>query len=189
MLKILPLLATTLLLLSGCATTVSAIRVNPIEQDEGSRTLGTWVNDQSIETIVAVNISKSHADMAHATIGVVSFNGYVLLTGKVPSERMKTLAQETAHQVHHVRRVFNELTVSNENSVLSRSRDALVTASVKTRMITTHGFPADRIKIVTDNGVVYLLGLVTPEEADQAVEITVGTAGVQEIVKIFEYIS
>ena len=187
--KILALLTTSLiLLLSGCTTTMSALHQGPIEQDATTRSWGAMVNDNTIETVATVNIKKSHADMANADIDVVSFNGYVLLLGHVPSHYLKELAESEAKKTRDVRKVFNELIVGNVPSFFLSSNDTWLTTKVKANMVAEKDFPSSRIKIITEDGTVYMMGLVTREEADKAVNITRNTDGVQKIVKVFEYI-
>lgn len=187
--KLLFLLTTSLiLLLSGCAPTMSVLHQGPIEQDATTRSWGAMVNDSTIETVTAVNIKKSHPDMTQADIDVVSYNGFVLLVGHVPSKHLKQLAESEAKKTRDVRKVFNELIVGNVPSFFLSSNDTWLTTKVKANMVAEKDFPSSRIKIITEDGTVYMMGLVTREEADKAVNITRNTDGVQKIVKVFEYI-
>ncbi len=185
---LLALFACSLLLLGGCASTVSAVKDGPIQEDHGSRTWGAMVDDQSIETIITVNIDKADPELKKSHAVVVSFNGYVLLIGQVPSEELKEKAEAVANQGLKVRKVINELEIAGPTTSLVRSGDSWLTAKIKSRMMAAENFPSSRIKVVTENGTVYLMGLVTTQEADMAVEITRESYGVQKIVKVFEYI-
>jgi osmotically-inducible protein OsmY len=186
----LSLLALTLCLgISGCSSVVNASREAPIDDDRGTRTLGSKIDDSLIETKVAVNVAKANPDLDNAShIVVTSFNGVVLLAGQTPRADLKQLAEQTASQVQKVKKVNNELQVIEPSSLLARSNDAWLTSKIKTEMLTDSAIPGSRIKVVTENGIVYLLGLLTQAEATRATNLVQGVAGVQKIVKLFEYI-
>jgi len=176
------------LLLSGCATIIDASREDAIPADRGNRTIGAFIDDEVIENKALVNISKGPLDVKNAHISVTSFNGTVLLTGQVPHQQAFQDAEQIAASIPSVKRVHNELTVSGNSATLSRTNDTWVTTKVKTLLLANEKINGGRIKVVTETGVVYLMGLVTPEEADVAVDIVRSINGVQKIIKIFEYI-
>jgi osmotically-inducible protein OsmY len=185
----LTLLLVASIALSGCASTISATRDQPIRDNQGTRTLGSTMDDSLIETKVAVNIAKAHPDLDEkSNIVVVSFNGVVLLAGQTPRAELKDLAGKAAGSVQKVKTVHNELQVGAPSSLLARSNDALLTASIKTRLLTYTDIPGSRIKVVTENGVVFLMGLVTRQEAQRTGNAVARVNGVQKIVKVFEYI-
>ncbi|WP_296256538.1 MULTISPECIES: BON domain-containing protein [unclassified Pseudomonas] len=188
--KRLSLLALTLCLgVSGCSSVINASREAPIDDDRGTRTFGSKIDDSLIETKVAVNVAKASPDLDKAShIVVTSFNGVVLLAGQTPRADLKQLAEQTASQVQKVKKVNNELQVIEPSSLLARSNDAWLTSKIKTEMLTDSAIPGSRIKVVTENGIVYLLGLLTQAEANRATNLVQGVAGVQKIVKLFEYI-
>lgn len=188
--RYLDLMALTLCLsISGCSSVIDVAREKPIEDDRGTRTIGSKIDDSLIETKVAVNIAKASPDLdKHSHIVVTSYNGVVLLAGQTPREDLKSLAEQTASQVQRVKRVHNELQVLPPSSILARNNDAWLTTKVKTQMFGNADVPGSRIKVVTENGIVYLLGLVTQQEANQATAVVQGVSGVQKIVKLFEYI-
>ena len=119
---------------------------------------------------------------------VVSYNGNVLLAGQVASEDLSTQAENIASQVRHVRNVHNELQVVGSGSFLARTNDTWLTSKVKSRLLINGDAPGWRTKVVTENGVVYLMGLLTHAEADAVVAQVQKVYGVQKIVKIIEYI-
>jgi osmotically-inducible protein OsmY len=176
------------LLLSGCASIIDATSDHPIEEYEGTRTLGSAVEDESIELKVAVNLRKASDTLKDANVDIVSFNGSVLLVGEVPDEQAKRLAGETASKIRQVKKVYNELRVAGATSWLSRSNDLWITTKVSTQMTMDPDFPSSRVKVVTENGVVYLLGLVNETEAAHAIDLVQQIYGVERIVKLFEYI-
>lgn len=175
--------------LGGCSSVLTATRDNPIEDDRGTRTIGSKIDDSLIETKAAVNISKADPDLAEGShIVVTSYNGIVLLAGQTPRAELKTIAEQAAASVQRVKKVNNELQVLPPSSLLARNNDAWLTTKIKSQMLTDNSIPGSRIKVVTENGIVYLLGLVTQQEATRATNLVQGVSGVQKIVKLFEYI-
>ncbi|MCA0894234.1 BON domain-containing protein [Microbulbifer agarilyticus] len=177
-----------LALLGGCATVLDATHDGPIQPDPGERSFGTYIDDQQLETITKVNLRKAHPELKESNIDVTSFNGVVLLTGQVSSNDLRNLAGQTAQQVHSVRQVYNEIQVRGTTSVLARTSDTWLTTKVKGALMTDKEIDSGRIKIVTENGVVYLMGLLTRQEAENAAEKTRTVGGVQKVVKAVEYI-
>ncbi len=177
------------LALAGCSSVLTATRDEPININAGTRTIGSTIDDQLIETRIEVNVAKSHIDLERASrIDATSYNGVVLLAGQVPREELKDMAGRAARQVQKVKVVHNELKVGQPISLLARNNDALITANAKTRLLADSSIPGRRIKVTTEAGSVYLLGLVTRKEADLAVQAVQQVGGVQRIVKLFEYI-
>ncbi|MTI15256.1 BON domain-containing protein [Sansalvadorimonas verongulae] len=150
--------------------------------------MGAWIDDQSIETVTSVNIQKANPEFKNNHVAVISFNAYILLVGQVATPELKAEAERVANQTLKARKVYNELEIAGPTTILTRSSDSWITSKIKTRMIGTANFPSSRVKVITENGAVYLMGLVTPEEAQQAVNIARESYGVQKIVKVFEYI-
>jgi len=174
--------------LSGCASLISATREEPIQEDSGKRTLGAYVEDELIENKTLVNINKGSKTVNSAHIGVTSYNGIVLLTGQVPSEAAKTEAEQIAMQTRKVRKIHNELEIAGPTSGIVRTNDAYLTSRIKLQLLATENIDGGRIKVVTENSSVYLMGLVTEQEANLAISIIRTVPGVQRIVKVFEYI-
>lgn len=186
----LSLLALTLCLgLSGCSSVLTATRDEPINDDRGTRTLGSKIDDSLIDTKVAVNVAKADPGLETGShIVVTSYNGIVLLAGQTPREDLKAKAEQAAAAVQRVKKVNNELQVLEPSSLAARSSDSWLTTKIKTQMLTDNAIPGSRIKVVTENGIVYLLGLVTQAEGTRATNLVQGVSGVQKIVKLFEYI-
>lgn len=174
--------------LTGCATVLEATHDGPIQQDPGQRSLGTYMDDQKIETVTTVNINKAHPELKAANINVNAFNGVVLLTGQVQDNDLRLLAGRTAQQVKNVRQVYNEIQVRGNVSLLASSSDAWLTTKVKSVLLANDEIDSGRIKVITENGVVYLMGLLTRAEAERAADVTRGIGGVQKVVKAVEYI-
>ncbi len=175
-------------LVSSCASIISATRSEPIKEDYGKRSFGRFIDDAIVETKARVNLKKADPELAKAHLGVTSFNGVVLLAGQVPTQELKELAGRVTSEVRNVRRLHNELSIAGPISMPARANDAWLTSKVKTKLLAAKQIRGRRIKVVTENGVVHLMGLVSRAEADRVVEVVKGTFGIQKIVRIFEYI-
>jgi osmotically-inducible protein OsmY len=186
--KVLATLVMTTTLVTGCSTIVSSSREEPIREDVGNRTLGNIIEDEAIELKVRVNLSKGSAPLAQSHINVKSFNGQVLLTGQVPNENVRQEAEQIVGQTREVKRIHNELEIAGPSSTIVRSNDIYLTSRVKLKLLSDKSIEGLRVKVVTENGIVYLMGLVSQREADQAVAIVREVPGVQRIVKVFEYV-
>nr|WP_298167940.1 BON domain-containing protein [uncultured Pseudomonas sp.] len=155
----------------------------------GSRSIGNKIDDQFIGPQVETNIARAHADLTSPTshIVVTSYNGVVLLAGQTPRSDLKATAEQAARRVQGVSKVHNELQVLQPTSLLARSNDSLLTTKIKAQMVADASVPGTRIKVVTENGIVYLLGLVSRQEAINATNLVQSVGGVQKIVKLFQY--
>ena len=185
---LLVLLLLQLTILSSCTTLIAASRPGPIVENYGTRTTGARVDDSLIETKAKVNLKKTNSRFNRAQVNVDSHNGVVLLTGNVPAADMRNIATKTIEKIRKVRRVHNELVVSPPRSYGAKSGDAWLSQKVKTRLLFNKHVQSRRLQIVTEDGVIYLMGLVTRNEADKIVEVVKKAYGLQKIVRIFEYI-
>ena len=149
------------------------------------RSTGLYIEDENIEWRARARLIEKYKD---AHVNVTSYNLTVLLTGEVYSEDIKKEIGEAVRAIGNVRNVTNELTINGNSSFASRSSDTIVTTNVKARLINNGRVSPNHVKVVTENSVVYLLGLVTREESDAAAEIARTTSGVARVVKVFEYI-
>jgi osmotically-inducible protein OsmY len=149
------------------------------------RTSGTYIEDQEIELKAQDRISQEFKDKAH--VNVTSYNRSVLLTGEVPSRAAKDRVVQIARSIENVRAITDELAVMETSSFGSRSDDVLITTKIRGQFLNSNAFPANVVKVVTERGVVYLLGIVSHKEADAATQIASTTGGVQQVVKLFEY--
>lgn len=186
---ILPSLLAAAMLTSGCATVISAAVDEPIEPNIGSRTVGGFVSDQLIEEIAAINLKESGEVLKSSNINVLSFNGTALLTGQVPNQATKRDAQEVVSGVRGVKKVENALTVAGATTLGVRANDAYLTAAVKTSVARQGGVGlANRTKVTTEDGTVYLLGFLTQAEIALATDAAQRVSGVERIVTLFEKI-
>lgn len=151
------------------------------------RTSGIFVEDENIELKAVKKMETNLGEQSH--VNVTSFNRNVLLTGEVPDDAKKTLAENLLKEISNISSVTNQIVVAPKTSLASRSNDTYITSKVKTRFVTENRFPANHVKVVTEDGVVYLMGIVTQEEAEAAVDIARNTDGVTKVVKVFEYMN
>jgi osmotically-inducible protein OsmY len=173
--------------LSGCFPLVVGGVAMGAAASTDRRTLGAQTEDQSITVKAEVRVRELGGDNGH--INVSSFNRKVLVTGEVPDQRTKEAAEREVRAIQGVQNVYNELVISGPASYTSRSSDALVTTKVKASLVEMKTISASSFKVVTENGTVYLMGRVTQREGDVATDVTKSVAGVQKVVKLFEYIT
>lgn len=177
----------TAALVQGCAAVVVGGAATGVAVAHDRRTAGTIVDDETIEVkaLGALNADKEIRDQTH--LNVTSYNSVVLMTGETPTQQLGQRAYQIVSGLDKVKKVHNETVVAPPSSLGSRSNDALLTGKVKARMIATKGFDSTLVKVVSERGVVYLLGLVSQGEGSLAGEIARQTEGVQKVVKLFEY--
>lgn len=172
--------------LSGCFPVVAGGAAAGGLAAADRRTSGAYVEDEGIEWKAQAQINDALGDNIH--VNVTSYNRNVLLTGEAFDETAKSKAEAIAKSIDNVRNVTNELQVAGKSSLTSRSNDTLLTSKVKGQMLKENRFPANYVKVVTEKSVVYLMGMVTRQEAEMAVEIARNTDGVEKVVKVFEYV-
>ncbi len=175
-------------LLTGCPLySVSTASGSNSYISEDRRTSGIFIEDEGIELKASRRIYQQFGNNVH--INVTSYNRIVLLTGEAPTEAIKTNIERLVMGVDNVRRIHNEIAIAGNTTLSSRSHDTLLTSKVKARFLAQRKFQINHVKIVTENGVVYLLGMVTREEGDNAAQIASSTSGVRKVVKAFEYLN
>ena len=174
-------------LLSGCFGVVAVGAGAGALMFVDRRPAETQLLDESIELRTENRINEKFAFKTH--INVTSYNRMVLLTGEMPTEAAKMEAEKIARDVPNVKSISNELAVAGASGLGGRSNDSYITSKVKARFIDANKFAAAHVKVVTEAGVVFLLGIVNQYEADAAVEIARTTAGVQKVVRVFEVVS
>jgi osmotically-inducible protein OsmY len=186
-LTVLLVVAVSALSLQGCAPLLIGAGVGAgVVMADDRRTSATMLEDQTIEIKAANRIQERFGN--EVRVSVTSFNRYVLLTGQVPSEEVKTEAGLLVLEVANVRNIQNELAVAGASSLMSRSNDGLLSTRVKGRLVQNKNVGANHVKVVTESGSVYLMGLVTRAEAEEAAQTAATTGGVERVVKVFEYL-
>ena len=188
-LRFAPLLVLALLVpvMQGCVPVIAGgIAAGALSADD-RRTLGAQTEDRSIILKAEGRISERFGNRAN--VNVTSFNRKVLLTGEVPDVAAKIDAERIAGGVENVASIVNELQVAGVSSIGARTNDAILTGKVKGNFVDDKDVLANAFKVVTEGGVVYLMGLVTREEGDRAAQVAARTSGVKQVVKVFEYIA
>jgi len=148
-------------------------------------TSGTMIDDDNLETRVSRGVRERFGDNTH--VNVTSFNRSILLTGEVPEDARKTEIEKLAQGAgNNVRNITNELQVGAPSSMSARANDSYITTKVKGRLLDSNKVNPIHVKVVTEAGVVYLMGIVTEQEANDAVEVARNTGGVVKVVRIFD---
>ena len=171
----------------GCAGIVIAGGATAGAMANDRRTSGAYVDDETIEWKIIDVLYKDEQIEKQTHLNATSYNGIVLLTGEIPNDEMRVKINEKIRGVQGVRQLHDETSIAAPSSMMSRSGDTWITSKVKTAMLTNDTDVGVRTKVVTDKGVVYLMGIVSPQEADKLTEVARRVAGVQKVVKVFEY--
>ena len=174
------------LLLQACAAVVVAGGASAVTSASDRRTLGSQIDDSSIVVKAerALEGNKTLEEKAH--INVNSYNGILLLTGQAPTQDMVDTAGQLVQGIQGVKDVQNQIRIGNPISFTTRSRDSWITTRVKSLLIADKEVSALDIKVITESGEVFLMGLVSSSEADKAVEIARHVNGVARVIKAFE---
>ncbi len=179
--------ATLLPSLQGCFPVVAAGVGTGVAATLDRRTLGTQTEDESIEWKAGSRVGDKLKDRGH--FNFTSYNRKVLLSGEAISDEVKSEAERIVASIPNVQGVYNELIVGGSSSLTSRSNDAFITSKVKSRSIDAGKFNPLHVKVVTEAGTVFLLGMVTQAEADAAINVARTTAGVRKVVPLMEIIT
>jgi len=177
------------LLLSSCVTALVATAVIvSIDIIHDRRTVGEYIDDGAIE-VTARNILIANAKYRKAAhVKTQSWNGILLLTGEIDDQKIKPELVSRLQAIKGVRQVVDETTITGKTKLWARTNDTWISSKVKSRLVLRTGLKANRVKVVTTRGSVYLMGIVTQEEAAKATEHTQTVRGVKRVVKVFEYI-
>jgi osmotically-inducible protein OsmY len=182
----LPCVAAILVLLQGCAAAVlGAGGTAVVSTAFDRRTTSAIYTDESMALVIRDGISERFGTLTH--VNVAPYNRVILLTGEAPDEKTRAAIEADVRDIANVRGVVNEIQLAPPSSLADRTNDSLITTRVKARFLDANKFNPVHVKVVTEAGVVYLLGIVTEQEANQAVEIARTTGGVIKVVKMFSY--
>ncbi|MBI2315666.1 MAG: BON domain-containing protein [Betaproteobacteria bacterium] len=174
--------------LSGCfEAVVGGAAVTGVLVGTDRRTADAQLGDERIGWTASLRIKERFGDQVH--VNVSNYNYLVLLTGEVPSAQAKADIERLVSEISAVKSVVNELQVAGQTSLTSRGNDTYITGKVKAAFVNAGKFQANHVKVVTENAVVYLLGMVTRKEADDATEIARSTSGVTKVVRVFDYLA
>jgi osmotically-inducible protein OsmY len=171
--------------LQGCVPLIATgVGAGALMADD-RRTAGIYIEDEGIENKALLRVDQKHSKDVH--LNLTSFNRVVLLTGEAPSEDVRSDITQIVRGIDNVKSVHNEIAVAQPTTLMLRSNDAVLTSKVKARFVDANKFRANHVKVVTENSVVYLMGLVKRQEAADAAEIARTTGGVHRVVRVFEY--
>ncbi len=172
--------------LSGCVPVVAVgVGAGAMMADD-RRTASTYLMDEEIELKVSSRIREIYGEGVH--VNPTSYNRVVLLTGETADPAARAKVEQIAREVPNVRNVQNEVAQAGVTTIVSRSNDAFVTTKVKARFLDDRRFSVNHVKVITEAGTVFLMGLVKREEGSAAAEVASKTSGVGKVVKVFEYL-
>lgn len=184
-LRVILLLLMLVPVLGGCVAAVVGAGAAGAMMATDRRSTGAYTDDETIEWKVSLAIREKFGDTVH--VNVTSFNRIALLTGEAPTEEMRQEIQKIAQATKSVRDVRNEIAVGQPTTLQSWTDDSYITSKVMANMVGNQDVNQYYVKVVTENGVVYLMGLVTRKEGDAAAAVAANTTGVKRVVKVFEY--
>lgn len=187
---LLPMIIISTFLLQGCVGLLVAGGVTGgVSAAKDRRTLSSQYDDKTIE----MNFSKAYSDRTDISrtshVSVFSNNGIVLLVGQTPHQKYSDELRGIAERQEGVRKVMNEIKIEDPTGYDTRANDSWITSKVKTMLLAEKHFDSSHIKVATENGQVYLMGMVTHDEGELAVEIARNVSGVSKVIRTFEYVS
>ena len=185
MIKTLSLIA-VILMLQGCAGAVMVGAVGGAMMVNDERSFSTQLDDTNADFQIASELAALEDVKNQANITGVVMNGNVLMIGQSPNSMLRDKAIRTVQTLKLGGKIHNQIRIGNPTSFTTRSNDTWITTKVKTRMLNTDNLDTTRIKVITENGEVFLLGVVHRDQADLAVDVTRNTAGVRKVIKVFE---
>lgn len=187
MIKQLPLLLVSILLLNGCAGMVVVGAVGGAVMANDERSIRTQIDDTNADFEISTAIA-AHEDLRNQThITGVVMNGNTLLIGQAPNSMLRDKVVRVVKELHIGGKIHNQIKIGNPTSFTTRSNDTWITTKVKGRMLNVKDLDITKIKVITENGEVYLIGLVDKQQADLAVDVARNTSGVRKVIKVFQY--
>lgn len=182
------LLLTCVGILQGCAIAAIAVVAGGASVAADNRTVGKQIDDQRIELVAHNELTKLKDLHEHTNIQVVSVNGSVLVVGQSPNTRLRDLAMKTLSNINGVLKVHNQIRMGNIISTTTKSNDLWLTSKVKAALLAHDKVNVTDVKVVTENGEVFLMGLLPEDQANIAVDIARNVSGVSRVYKMFEYL-
>ena len=171
--------------LTGCAAAVVSGAVAGTALLHDRRTPGTIVDDQNLELKAQQALHKMHLDSS-SHISIISYNNNILLVGQTPSSTIKNNIESTIRDLEKVRRIYNEITIGEATAMNTRAQDSWITTRIKSNLVFNDALDGTRVKVYTEDGVVYLMGIVNSDEEAHAVDVARHVDGVEKVVKLFE---
>lgn len=167
--------------IAGATAVATKVAIDP-------RTVGTQIDDETLEEKVLYAINQDQQLKAEARINVISYNGRILLIGQVPNEHLKNIATSLANGVNHVIETYNELRIGSKISLAQISQDSWITTQIKSKLFISNQVKSSDVKVITENGEVFLMGNLTKQQASSAAEIARNISGVKKVIKVFNYL-
>jgi osmotically-inducible protein OsmY len=175
-----------LLFLTGCVNDAVVPSVAGSWFNHDRRTANAIIDDQSITVKANLAIAKNKAIWNHSHISTLSYNGTLLLVGQTKSEANKTAIKSIVEAIPGVTTIYNQITVGPSISLKTRANDTWITTQVKARLVSNRDIGINRVKVITENGIVYLMGSLTEDEEQTTLNITRRVPGVQKVVSVIE---
>ena len=179
----------TSIILQGCVAAVVGGAAAGAKVATDPRTMGTQIDDETLELKVGHALDKDAQIKSEGRVNAVSYSGRVLLIGQVPNGSVKETATSLAKGVEGVNDVYNELRVGPKITFGQITKDSWITTQIKSKLFVGDNVKATDVKVITENGEVFLLGNVTQSQGDSAAEIASKVTGVQKVVKVFKYLN
>lgn len=173
-------------LLAGCAQTAKISKNTSLSAAGDRRTISTFIDDQAISMKAGIAIVKDSELRKNSHINLLSYNNSLLMVGQAPSDELKSKAQELLEKIPEIDNIYNELAIKEPIPLKRRAKDAWITTQLKTKLTTTKILGPNKVKVITENGIVYLMGILTQKEEAMATKIAENIKNVREVVKIFE---
>lgn len=170
--------------ITGCGT--KSAPSSSVWANHDRRTAGTFVDDQAILIKANLAIARDKALWKDSHISTLSYNNSLLLVGQTSSAASKRQAEKTLDNISEIEHVYNELTVDKPIPLSARAKDTWITTQVKTKMLTNGDIGPNRVKVITENSVVYLMGILSKDEESIAIDIARRINGVKQVVKVFD---
>lgn len=178
----------TVVLLQGCAAAVVAGTAGAVTAANDRRTIGSQIDDNNIEIKASIALSEVERLEKFANVDAISVNGIVLLVGQASNQEMKNQAQQSIEGLSGIRKIHNQIRIGSNIGITTQTHDSWLTSKVKAQLLTAKDIPSNNIKVVTENAEVFLMGLVSESESNQAVNIARNVSGVERVIKVFEYL-
>lgn len=175
-------------LLQGCAAVAVVAVGTSASMATDRRSIGNQIDDQTIEVEAYNEIKKNESLSDNTNLSIISLNGSVLVIGQAPNTYLRDQAIKIINNINGVARIHNQVRIGNLTSITTKSNDVWLTSKVKSALFASDEISGRRIKVITENAEVFLMGLVTKKEADTAVNITRNISGVSRVFKAFEYL-
>ena len=190
-LKKLVLVLGSAMLLQGCVAAAigGAAVAGATKVATDPRSMGTQLDDETLESRVNSAIKKDQQIKSEARISVTAYSGRVLLTGQVPNENLREVASSLAKGVQNVNDVYNEVRVGPKVDFAQISKDSWITSQIKSKMLVDSKVKTSDVKVVTENNEVFLMGNVTQDQGNAAAELARNVAGVTKVIKVFNYLN